>query len=444
MTQLVRVQMHSRHPGPTFINMADELTDGELRRQLLAHGQKTVGPITETTRSIYIKKLNHLKVAAKKATNSTGKDLPSRKLLGFSSDESEGESGEPAGRSRSGVGRRKTSATGRAKTKTATATPSSTLGRAPLRRRSQNVPDANVSTTSAAIHARVLPNSSSLSDYSLRADTSRTTADGLGLGRTRSTVIHKEPDPDRFDSSDSDVDVTNNSYGYDLDDTDMGYNPPEMVSRSINTSPGLDDSSLFSRALRRLSGGRRSSFGRSPGFTSPDSHLQPGNITGDSPPVSSRVTSPTDLSTTGLTNRRYPRRSNITASNPTTTIPTTVTDKQENSRTKSPHTSLAANLWQNRLRITSNNVNRQQNRLSNHSVSNHINPDSDPHLIDEEDILQHGFKTREDPASYKVSQYISMVLLALAALFFIGLAGVYVSMNTPVRVTNVPSSKYLV
>ena len=41
---------------------AENLTDTELRRQLKKHGQ-TPGPITATTRALYIKKLNKLRTS---------------------------------------------------------------------------------------------------------------------------------------------------------------------------------------------------------------------------------------------------------------------------------------------------------------------------------------------------------------------------------------------
>ena len=71
--------------------MADELTDAELRKQLIAYGEKSVGPITDTTRAIYRKKLNHLKAADRKASGGRGKAQTSSKLTVLSSDDSEGE-----------------------------------------------------------------------------------------------------------------------------------------------------------------------------------------------------------------------------------------------------------------------------------------------------------------------------------------------------------------
>ncbi len=76
--------------------MADELTDTELRKQLIALGEKNIGPITDTTRAIYRKKLNHLRAAERKATRGKGRAQTSRKLVALSSDESDVEEARPS------------------------------------------------------------------------------------------------------------------------------------------------------------------------------------------------------------------------------------------------------------------------------------------------------------------------------------------------------------
>ena len=69
--------------------MADDLTDEQLRKELISLGEKSIGPITATTRSLYIKKLNHLRARRRSNAKATGRKQTSKKLLGFSSDESE-------------------------------------------------------------------------------------------------------------------------------------------------------------------------------------------------------------------------------------------------------------------------------------------------------------------------------------------------------------------
>ncbi|XP_070571559.1 inner nuclear membrane protein Man1-like [Ptychodera flava] len=72
----------------------NKLNDEELKEELKKYGQ-TVGPITNTTRSIYMKKLNHLKVAEKKERQQKTVAAGRRKSgKFFSSDESESDSGK--------------------------------------------------------------------------------------------------------------------------------------------------------------------------------------------------------------------------------------------------------------------------------------------------------------------------------------------------------------
>ncbi|XP_071960058.1 inner nuclear membrane protein Man1-like [Antedon mediterranea] len=87
--------------------MADtELTDAELRAELKRLGFDP-GPVTASTRGLYIRKLNTLK-SGKKIVAKKGKNKPvaNRPLIGFSSDESDEEEGKSSwrkGRSRPSV-----------------------------------------------------------------------------------------------------------------------------------------------------------------------------------------------------------------------------------------------------------------------------------------------------------------------------------------------------
>jgi hypothetical protein len=82
--------------------MAETMSDKELRDELLAFGETNIGPITNTTRSLYIKKLNHYRARAKVPGKKGSSAVVSKKLLGFSSDES----GDEAGPSRPATRRR--------------------------------------------------------------------------------------------------------------------------------------------------------------------------------------------------------------------------------------------------------------------------------------------------------------------------------------------------
>ncbi|XP_066283527.1 inner nuclear membrane protein Man1-like isoform X1 [Branchiostoma lanceolatum] len=76
--------------------MAAQLTDEELRAELKALGQN-VGPVTATTRRLYETKLTQLRSQRRKSSTAASGVKPSRKLIGFSSDESEGEAAERNG-----------------------------------------------------------------------------------------------------------------------------------------------------------------------------------------------------------------------------------------------------------------------------------------------------------------------------------------------------------
>ncbi|XP_078595843.1 inner nuclear membrane protein Man1-like isoform X2 [Branchiostoma floridae x Branchiostoma japonicum] len=76
--------------------MAAQLTDEELRAELKSLGQN-VGPVTATTRRLYETKLTQLRSQRRKSSTAASGVKPSRKLIGFSSDESEGEAAERNG-----------------------------------------------------------------------------------------------------------------------------------------------------------------------------------------------------------------------------------------------------------------------------------------------------------------------------------------------------------
>ncbi len=347
--------------------MADEVTDGELRRELQAHGVKNVGSITSTTRSIYIKKLNHLRAAERKKSKSPGRPQSSRKLIGFSSDESEGENSKEAQVRGRTSGRRRT--TNKNKTKTESKpTGTRITGRSGLRRNTRLKAEPEASTASV----------------SLQASMHNTTIDN--------DMSAEDDDPDGFASTDSDEDEENES----------SIHSPEMASKSLNTSSYLDDSpSFLSRTFSRQNPVEIHSHGRRSMGTGDGTRYYGKNIVGE----------PQETPKTTTSDRRVSRGRNSLAR------PSTKTDR-----------SLPL------PKAGSNNI----NRTGNH-VPNHINPD-DSYLSEEENIIQHGFKTKEDPNSYKCSQYISGVLVILTSLFFVGLAIMYMQMGEK---TDLPARKYI-
>ncbi|KAJ8047344.1 Inner nuclear membrane protein Man1 [Holothuria leucospilota] len=73
------------------------LSDAKLRSELQRLGFPA-GPVTDSTRSILQKKLQKLRSEQKKPSKRASVGLPSRKVLGFSSDESENDTGPATGR----------------------------------------------------------------------------------------------------------------------------------------------------------------------------------------------------------------------------------------------------------------------------------------------------------------------------------------------------------
>ena len=69
--------------------MAEKLTDDELRKALIELGEVNIPAVTASTRPICLKKLNHLRARQKQSAGVRTAKSASKKLLGFSSDESE-------------------------------------------------------------------------------------------------------------------------------------------------------------------------------------------------------------------------------------------------------------------------------------------------------------------------------------------------------------------
>ena len=324
------------HPGVHYCTiMADALTDEELRQELIAFGMKNVAPITDTTRSLLLKKLNKLKAASKKPKNASPRKLPARKLLGFSSDESEDENS----RASSSSTRKRAS---RAKPKVQPDTNKNRetgFSRPPLRQRRKG-PDV----TTQSFFSMVNNNRST-------------------------TYTQKTDDPDGFQSSDTDEETSAS---------------PEMVSHAVNTSPSLDDSNnSFNRTYTRL----------------PSIPTEVSVVRGRLGGVPSKTSPPGPLTSTPEKSARSKSGHN------------TYNDGQ-NSRSFLPLQS---------AHLTSNNT-RNNSLYSNHNVP-------DDSLVEERDILKKGFKTKEDTCTYKYTQYISVVLLVIAVLFFAVLGFMYLNMK---------------
>ena len=262
--------MQSRTAPDVQNIMADQLSDKELRQELLGFGEKSIGPITATTRSIYVKKLNHLRARQHSQATPPARKVASKKLLGFSSDESDDEISSSRGAKR-------------VPTKSKSIVLSNTAGSVASKRTKQRSRQANDAFTRPAHNAasdvrspnsptpvynrrslrqrpaersatvagagpggenHITPNRRSLHDSLLDpAQEPSRTAPHTGFannsyvsnGSNRSSRILNRT----FELSDSD-DVEHSEVN-DSDNHESVIMSPEMMSKSMNTSAWLDE-----------------------------------------------------------------------------------------------------------------------------------------------------------------------------------------------------------
>ena len=275
--------------------MADKITDDELRKEILALGGEKIGPITSTTRSIYLKKLNQLRAKQTSAQKRPGRRKSAGRNLGsFSSEESDEDTGsldrrarvsQSRGQKRTGAGllsrtrREKTLPSPEAppqQSRRSNSTRVSTGARKSFPRDTDSHGDRPGALGSQS-QRRSLGRRSWISNHDNTEDVAGSAAaSGSGLYlQTRRSGLHRDwptstrqlrsqddssqededvldqrysdnfapeqetmPDVDAFNSSDSDLEPGVN------DKSDLSYDSPEMVSRSVNTSLALDSTML--------------------------------------------------------------------------------------------------------------------------------------------------------------------------------------------------------
>ena len=272
--------------------MADKLTDDQLRKALIELGEVNIGAVTASTRPIYLKKLNHLRARQKQSANARGSKSTNKKLLGFSSDESENdEKVQPAasgGRRRVSTSRQTTKRAPPNQTLLATNTRQDSRGpnvsnnksvnkpgdsrssgvglaRPALRTRQSNRRPAAVasSSTSQNVSRDNVDNSTHVPRRSSRMNRTLNESNNVSRGPlnfskfTDSVGLQvsiaddsqdSEDDfgmlddiPDNFESSDSDLDVRKVP-----DFANSGTSSPEYVNKGMNTSFPMIDSSYMS------------------------------------------------------------------------------------------------------------------------------------------------------------------------------------------------------
>ncbi|CAH1785017.1 unnamed protein product [Owenia fusiformis] len=75
--------------------------------------------------------------------------------------------------------------------------------------------------------------------------------------------------------------------------------------------------------------------------------------------------------------------------------------------------------------ILSNSISINPKPIS--PFGNHVKPNEE--LMSEDTIIKKGFKTKDDPESYRRSQYISKAVVILGILFFVCVSGIYIAMK---------------
>ena len=364
--------------------MADDLSDAQLRKQLMAYGEKNIGPITNTTRAIYRKKLNHLKAAQRKVSKGPRSAQTSRKLTALSSDDSEGEvESKPLAPAR-GRKSRSTRERARGAARDPDQAPAAAIRppspRRSLRSRRSFVPKQEPEqdgSTDKEQENDATPYSSPFFSNSSRPSPGIAST-GLQVSMDNTLNLSKYDQPDSIEVSDSDHDPTNDTQDDVYDD---GLSPVKGT-KSVNSSPRSEDSSFFNRTWARWMGNGDASEGKVPKSRSM-STLESGRF------LHHR------LSHDGNT-----RRNNLPSK-------------------------------QNKSLL--NDTKFDSNSVSNHVGSSH--PKSLKHCDDSvllsEDEMEREFKTEEDPSSYSYALYISKVLVIIVALFFLGLALVYLTISGP-------------
>jgi hypothetical protein len=352
--------------------MADDgITDEELREQLLALGQNP-GPIKATTRKLWLKKLATLKSNAKKASKT---QQPSRKLIGFSSDES-----EPETTSVPKSGRAPARGRGRG-------------GGRPRAKNSQNdMNNEEDSKTSSLSHITARPPIRSRSSASTNNLGNNKKIDQQGKAKAKGTSNDNKAGPSSAASNrraSTQQKIThysaswattpmNNSLNYDFDSSDSDMDEgPELHSMAVNTSPSLDISlpdvpSGVSFTRNRLG----------------DSLLSDDNT------------------------------------------PKALTRSRRSTRTGRPHSDRNSLSSKKQDELSSNTPNlRQSLRPSKSKTKAYTVTDTAPEPSEEENFIQHGFKVKEDPRVYKYSQYCSVLIVLVVLIFFIVLGGLYLKVR---------------
>ncbi|XP_072026415.1 inner nuclear membrane protein Man1-like [Amphiura filiformis] len=399
---------------------ASDLSDSELRAELKRLGFNA-GPVTGSTRPLLIKKLLKLQGDDKQLPNLTKKSVPSRKLLGFSSDESDSEHNGSLARSRNPATKNLRRRSTKAASRTAALDSPST--------NNNDVPNSN----SGKFNATPKPSQSS------RASLGRSSLRGGTVSSPKSRVNSRARASDGSRSaaaefSDSDVDIDQQPNGT------MGEDEFQAADVGINTSNRVN-----SRASLGL--GRHNKSGRASLNSTYALHDEDLN---DEAPETQSVKPSYIVNKTPKTST--PRRTRSRLSDQTST-------KKRNSSTVVPedsHDSFVNRRYYPNASFTSmgggdgSRSSKARSPLSayeaNHTGGGSVNQYGDG-PIGGDTLLEKEFATEEKLGSTLGSKYghsyIPMVLLMCAFLFFVSLAVMYFSVGALDRSADLKDERYL-
>lgn len=380
---------------------ASELSDSELRAELKRHGFNA-GPVTGSTRPLLIKKLLKLQGNDKQSSKVAKKPVPSRKLLGFSSDESDSEHNGSLARSRNASAKNVRRRSTKPRTSRTTDSPSTN---------NNDVPNSNTGKSNATPKPSQ-SSRSSLGRSNLRAGAVDTASKSRGRASVGSHSATAE-------FSDSDVDVDTQVNG-----TMEGDDDYEAADVATNTS---------ARSRSRASvGGRRSLLGRS-GLSLNSTYALNDDDFNDQTPERQPAKQSFNK-TPGTSTPRRPTRSRL--------------GDQTSSTRKSNSTFVPDDSIANRSRYGSNasytisggddsRSSKARSPLSvhetNHSSGGFMFNQYGDGPVGGDTLLEQEFETEEKLGSTLGSKYghsyIPMVLLMCAFLFFVSLGVMYYSVG---------------
>ena len=361
--------------------MASALSDSELRKQLIAHGQKSVGPITETTRPLYVKKLDKLIAEKSKSDKAANRSKASTRLGG------------------------------RASTRSAPAPISVPIPAGPK----SNLPDRKLFGFSSDDDSDK-ESAGRRSGISSRNKTRNTRSSGKIPAR------NYEPEPMEDEDEESEEDEEEE----EMDSQEISsFTRPSLRRRSTSSwasKPATqDNNSWYSRTPTTVSYTKpKARPTTEPRQTTLSRFLPKGNIQSFQDDTEDQNTNFDEFSDSDLDEKLVDMTSKgINTSSFLDTSQYNSEYERPKSRRNMPNTVLKEVERDKEPRVV----------VPNRKTARKRNPCPDGNLTDDENMLQQHFKTKEDKTRYKWALHASKLLLLTAAVFFVILALMYVNIK---------------